>query len=437
MEADLINRVLAGHGVKAYTYHTNVRTKRPMIAVTPAWTIYGIDRYAEGVKLSAVESLLPEIEHELKLKRDTDVSLRFGRKPFSLLVPNPEPKAIAFRMGLIDNLPAYSAPLGRSYDFFKPNDHNIDFASPDQSNLLIAGMNGSGKSTALRVLVSALAWNNSPERVQFVMCDLKNRGLVPFRSLPHTRLWTADPAESAKAVKWVYDELGRRKAMTETSSLPHLFLILEEMSLLALDGAKDVIANWLPHIAIAGRELGIHVILTSQKPDAGLIGSQLKSQMNVRLVGKLDSATTSYFTTGQEQAHAHKLPGFGAFLLINGRAESGQTTAEPTNVLGFWMDTAACRQLTVDCRVKWGKGMESIDLSTVRSDIDMVMLRNYELAKPVLAEHYDPATGKLKRGGKKLLIEAVFGEGAVTGGSNDKVADAIVAHHGGQKNANG
>lgn len=430
-ELALINTVLAEHGVKAYTFPRNVETGRPMIARTPSYTMYGIDKYASGVKLADVKALLPELTHAIQLQRNSAVDLRWGDHPFCLEVPHAEPKPLPLRDTVFGDLPAYTAPLGRSYEFFKPQDHYINLRMPDQAHLMIAGTNGSGKSTALRVALAALAWNNSPMHVQFVMCDPKNRGLVPFRMLPHTIYWSSDPLKSIKAIQWVHDEVVRRTTLdsAENERLPRIVLVLEEASFFALDGVKDVFDKWLPRIAVAGRELGVHIFLTAQKPDAGVIGSQLKSQLNVRLVGHLASPGESYWTTGLRTAGAEKLPGFGNFLLVNGRVGAEINDAHPRRVIGYYADTNTVREIARQISARWPERPASIDLAKVVSSIDVALLKNYELAKPVLEQYYDVTTGKLRHGSKKLLIEAMLGKGAVTGGSSDKLAENVIAWH--------
>lgn len=430
-ELALINTVLAEHGVKAYTFPKNVDTGKPMIARTPSYTMFGIDPYAKGVKISSIRALMPELTHALKKERNGPVDLRWGENPFCLEVPHIEPKPLPLTDSVFSDLPAHTAPLGRSYEFFKPQDHYINIRMPDQAHLLLAGTNGSGKSTALRVVISALAWNNSPMNIQFVMCDLKNRGLVPFRTLPHTIFWHNDPLECAKAIQWVHDEVVRRTQLDSgaVDGLPRLVLVVEEASFLAMDGVKDVFTKWLPRIAVAGRELGVHIFLTAQKPDSGLIGGQLKSQLTVRLVGRVLDPGTSYWTTGQRNAGAEKLPGFGNFLLINGRLGAEISDTHPRRVIGYHVDTAMCREIVRRCMARWPERPASINMEQMTSSIDVALLRNYELAKQLLLENYDITTGKLRHGTKKLLIKKVLGESAVTGGSNDKVADAIVAHH--------
>ena len=71
-------------------------------------------------------------------------------------------------------------------------------------------------------------------------------------------------------------------------------------------------------IAQRGREAGIHLVACTQKPTASLIGSAVKANFPVRLVGLVAGADEARYATGVAGSGAEKLEGRGDFLLVAG-----------------------------------------------------------------------------------------------------------------------
>ena len=72
----------------------------------------------------------------------------------------------------------------------------------------------------------------------------------------------------------------------------------------------------LTRLAQRGREAGIHLLSCTQKPTASLIGSAMKANYPVRLVGAVAGRDEARYATGITDSGADKLAGAGDFLLI-------------------------------------------------------------------------------------------------------------------------
>ena len=84
----------------------------------------------------------------------------------------------------------------------------------------------------------------------------------------------------------VVDEMERRDR--QHISKPLLIVAIDELADLLQTGGKAAEAA-LTRLAQRGREAGIHLIACTQKPSASLIGSAIKANFPVRLVGSVAS----------------------------------------------------------------------------------------------------------------------------------------------------
>ena len=72
----------------------------------------------------------------------------------------------------------------------------------------------------------------------------------------------------------------------------------------------------LTRLTQRGREAGIHVVACTQKPTAAVIGSLIKSNFPVRIVGSVPDASDAAVATGISGTGAERLLGRGDFLVV-------------------------------------------------------------------------------------------------------------------------
>jgi DNA segregation ATPase FtsK/SpoIIIE, S-DNA-T family len=182
------------------------------------------------------------------------------------------------------------------------------------AHVLIAGTTGSGKTALARTLLASLAMYNRQSDVQLILIDPKGRGFAPLARLPHVLNGVQDTPELAIAsLRWVVHEMERRDR--EAISRPALVVAVDELADLIQTGGKEV-EDTLTRIAQRGREAGIHLVGCTQKPTANLIGSAMKANFPVRLVGSVNSTDEARYAAGIAGSGAEKLEGKGDFLLV-------------------------------------------------------------------------------------------------------------------------
>lgn len=192
----------------------------------------------------------------------------------------------------------------------------VRLAAPDVAHILIAGTTGSGKTEAAKTILASLMSFQKPREVQIIIVDPKGSAFAPFEHSPHMLCPIIRNVEDAAAnLEWLVDEMQRREE-SETKQ-PRLVLLLDELADLLIQGGKSLEEN-LTRIVQRGRSAGISVIACTQKPTSSAVGSLVKANFPVRLVGKVTSAVEAHVASGVAGSGAEKLSGRGDFVLIAG-----------------------------------------------------------------------------------------------------------------------
>jgi S-DNA-T family DNA segregation ATPase FtsK/SpoIIIE len=165
---------------------------------------------------------------------------------------------------------------------------------------LIAGTTGSGKSELLQSLVVGLAARIPPDLLNFVLFDYK--GGSAFREvaeLPHVAGVVTDLNErlAARALASLRAELQRRERLIAESSpaatniieyqsvarpvpLANLVIIIDEFHRLVSEQPEFI--EQMVQIAQQGRSLGVHLLLSTQKP-SGVVSDHIRANTNLRI----------------------------------------------------------------------------------------------------------------------------------------------------------
>jgi len=163
-------------------------------------------------------------------------------------------------------------------------------------------------------MIASLLWLNRPAQLQLLLIDPKGRGFVPFAGARHLlRPIVVEPAEAVAALGDLVAEMVRRDV--EGRSTPHVVVFIDELADLVLSSPKEV-QTLLTRLTQRGRQAGIHVVACTQKPTAEVVGSLVKANFPVRLVGSVSSPEDAKVATGLAGSGAEKLLGRGDFLAV-------------------------------------------------------------------------------------------------------------------------
>ncbi len=272
----------------------------------PAVTRYEVDP-APGLKLRELAGIGGDLAAAMKVASARVVAPIPGKGTVGVEVPNPLPETVAFRaMAELAEFesPALSLPLLIGRDL-AGKAVMADLAK--MPHLLIAGAGGSGKSMCVNSFVASLVYRHSPETLRFLMIEHGESGLAEWNGLPHMRHPVVhDTAKAVSLIEWAALEMEERSRAliaagarnvrdynerVPDKSLPYIVLVISEIADLML--SDEGIEGPLAMLAQRGRAAGIHVILTTERPNANVVTSLLKGNFPSRIALRLSSALDS------------------------------------------------------------------------------------------------------------------------------------------------
>lgn len=204
----------------------------------------------------------------------------------------------------------------------------------DGPHALVAGSTGSGKSEGLSLALLQLCAINSSRQLQLIVIDFKGGSFASqFSDLPHCagmltnlsggsieRMQKALAAELDRRQKCIARAVQNNPLLTADAdhclqadqghSLSELIVCVDEFG--QLKARAPEFLRSLCEMARIGRSLGVHLILSTQKP-AGLVDEQIWANSRSRLCFRVLDAGDSREVLGHEKAS--KLTQPGQFIL--------------------------------------------------------------------------------------------------------------------------
>lgn len=262
-----------------------------------------------------------------------NIQSAIGRPVTSIVKPNGV-WVVVDRLGSVGGLPEF-VEYDRMMDFYPEflrdkiplclgvteNAQIVYLTLDDYPHFLIAGFTGAGKSNIVNVLISTLISKHSPDELGLVLIDMKG-GLEfnHYDGLPHL---IGDIVEDITAAADLlakleaemhhrFELLRKKKAkkidiynarVDEEKRLPRLCVFFDEMATLAGQGetTKRIIAS-LRELSAKGRAIGIHVFCCTQHPSVSVIPGEIKTNLTVRMTGRMPTASSSLTVLGSGDA---------------------------------------------------------------------------------------------------------------------------------------
>ena len=315
-------------------------------SIGPTVTRYAI-KPAEGVRLSKIVALQSNLELALAAAPVRIEAPIPGKSLVGIEVPNIARTTLGLAPLISDE--AYSGSdkpllvaLGRS---ITGQPHYADLAR--MPHLLVAGATGAGKSVAIHDFVVSLLYRCGPDRLRFIMIDPKRVELTLYNSIPHLLTPVITDAKKAiLALKWLAKEMDRRynileaeavrdissyhqnvvvpaveKATKEPSdkplpeAMPYIVVIIDELADIMQAYPRELEAGII-RLAQMSRAVGIHLILSTQRPSVKVITGLIKANIPARVALQVSSQIDS--RTILDTGGAEKLLGAGDMLFLSG-----------------------------------------------------------------------------------------------------------------------
>jgi DNA segregation ATPase FtsK/SpoIIIE-like protein len=350
-EIETINQMLTAHKIEARVpYLPNQRIPKPYMVAPTSFLAYRFD-LKPGQKMDRIVGLADELAEAITDRRQRiikgyreKVDVRFRSRPFALEVPHPDPVMLDWQSADL-NLSAYQALVGVSYDF--AGEQPVTINLPTDHHVLIAGMSGFGKSTMMRWAISTLAYNNSPDKIKFLLVDLKNKDLKVFRSLPHVLGYAGDREGASAMIQRAFAMVEQRKDMDQ---YPYrVVLCIDELAQIG-DEDQDTLAD----VMQLGRAMEVNVICGTQSPTGEEIGTEVNKAFTTRFVSRSANPNASFVYTTIKGMGAEKIAKPGDFLSIRGGGQVDRLKAYHFE----FEDSQAFVQKIV---AKWGKAKPRAD----------------------------------------------------------------------------
>lgn len=210
---------------------------------------------------------------------------------------------------------ARRGPFGR-YERIDPAQH-----------VMVVGMTGSGKSSALRVLA---AWALSNPRWSLEAWDGKWGASVRAYRGKCPVLDTMDAIET-RLRDLVARELPARALLAEP---PHLAIVMDEsrlLNMLSAAGMRDLVT-----VIQTGRELGVHLWFGLQDPKTDSVPSEIRDQFSCKLVHQLQTREAAQVALKELVASGwapHRLMRSGQMLIWT----PVRSMSPPRVVFGLWL----------------------------------------------------------------------------------------------------
>ena len=311
-------------------------------------------RLQSGERLSRLQSATKDLMRELALPKEPIVGNLPGTSLVHIDVPRSERKSAPLRPVLeraTDRSGSYAIPAG-----VRPDGTVRWLSIPKLPHMLVAGATRSGKSVFLRSLVMSLAYLNAPETLQLVLIDEKRVDFGVFSPLPHLRggrvINEADEALDV-LTQLVEEEMERRTQSLEEGfylniqdyntdhpddeCIPPIVVVIDEYAELCetMPGEqREAFESAVKRLAQRARNVGIHLVLATQRPTADIVEGTTKANLPCRVSFRLESNVDS--RTILDQGGAEHLLGRGDMLL--------RYAGETTRLQGLFSDSDDLRK---------------------------------------------------------------------------------------------
>lgn len=334
---------------------------------------YGFDvvsvKATVGFAFTFYEVVLKSGTRLAKVKKiEYDLMLAMGVVGVRLICPIPERSSIGIEVAN-DDFQYVSAHSIFASEIFQDTQYTLPvalgrtvdndvftFDLTEAKHLLIAGATGTGKTVAVYDIMLSLLFKKTPSELQFVLMDPKCTELTSFAPLAKWFLAyiegtndenaiVKDCDTAIKMLNSLVKELENRYALLMDAGargikkynekfnaglldtnkeiheglhhhyLPYIVTIIEEYGDFMIQGGKKI-ETPIARVSQLGRSVGLHLILTTQRPSVSIVTGIIKANFPTRIALRTQSAIDS--RTVMDAKGAEELIGRGDALYSDG-----------------------------------------------------------------------------------------------------------------------
>ena len=335
--------------------------------VGPTVTLYEIVP-ERGVRLARIKSLEDDIALNLSALGIRIIAPIPGRGTVGIEVPNKKPEMVSMRSLITSKVFQetkfdIALALGRT---ITNEPYIVDLTK--MPHLLVAGATGQGKSVGINAIITSILYKKHPAEIKFVLIDPKRVELPLYIKIERHFLAKLPDEEDAiitdtqkviktlnslciemdnrlellkaaqaRNIKEYNEKFISRKLSPEKGHkyLPYIVLIIDEFADLIMTAGREI-EGPIGRLAQLARAIGIHLIISTQRPSANIITGFIKANFPTRIAFRVFSSIDS--RTILDATGADRLVGRGDMLVSSGN--------EPVRVQCAFIDTPEIEELT-------------------------------------------------------------------------------------------
>jgi len=334
--------------------------------VVSFWEIYP----GKGVKMSVVRTLKDDIAHSLGFDGTRVICPIQGRGTIGIEIPNHDRqnvtfKAVASTKEFMES--DMDLPLALGVDV-EGNPFVVDLTK--MPHMLIADATGMGKSMIQHSVISSLLLRNSPEDLKLVLIDPKK---VEHTAYAYIGNYLASPAtmeeplmteigDIVTTIESLCEVMDRRYKLLKMADapnvkeynkkvakggldsdihkhMPYIVVVIDEYSDMMMTAGR-AFEQPLCQLAQLSRAVGIHLVISTQRPSASIITGFIKANFPCRICCRVTSKYDSRIVLDNDGAE--RLIGSGDMLF--------QQNAGLIRIQGAYIDEvndlpALCKQI--------------------------------------------------------------------------------------------
>ncbi len=324
-----LNKVFKDYGINAYPLNPE------MVQEAARFTRFPVE-LKSGETVRSLERYKTDIGIQLEANGEILINHIKGTKYISVDVPfvgSGKPIKLTDHLSLLNekkgNLDVIAGQLADgSFDI-------VDVA--DAPHMLIAGTTGSGKTIFLHAMLVSLLHQYSADELELLIIDPKQTDFIFFEGIPHLyggkvvidadealeriqEINSKDKEERTAALRSCKSKnIESYNAKNPDNKMKRLVVVIDEYSDLIqaaeMNGTRKEFEKNLLMLLQRVRNLGIHLIIATQRPSAQIVTGALKAVIPFRVSFRLPSHTDSQ--TILDMSGAENLLGKGDMLMVS------------------------------------------------------------------------------------------------------------------------
>jgi S-DNA-T family DNA segregation ATPase FtsK/SpoIIIE len=344
----------AGRVLEETLQEFDIEAKVTHVEMGPVVTRYEL-LPAPGIRIERISALSNNLALAMKASSIRVQAPIPGKGVVGIEIPNSVAKKVHLREileGEVWNSGKAALPLCLGKDV-GGNDIVADLAK--MPHILIAGATGAGKTVCMNSILAGLLMARRPDQMKLMLVDPKIVEFGPYNDLPHLVVPViTQPKKVSLGLRWAINEMEKRyklfakvgvrniesynsreiatqedmfkaegggeeqeqpqqQQQGPPRTVPYIVIVIDELADLMLADQAEI-ENCVARLAQLSRAVGIHMILSTQRPSVNVITGTIKANFPARIAFQVAQKVDS--RTILDTVGADKLLGRGDMLYL-------------------------------------------------------------------------------------------------------------------------